>query len=53
MLEDKQRLSVGEFNENLDGLYFVSNLLCNLGLLYIFLVYFRVIWLFCRYIDEK
>ena len=42
-----------EFDERLDGLYFVVNPLCNLGFLYIFLVYFRLILLFCWYTDEK
>ena len=44
---------MGEFDEHLDGLYFVLNPLCNLRFLYIFLAYFRLILLFCRYTDEK
>ena len=40
-------------DEDLDGPYFLLNPLCNLGFLYIFLAYFRLIWLFCRYTNDK
>ena len=55
--EERERLARALIDcgddEHLDGLYFVLNPLCNLGFLYIFLAYFWLIWLFCRYTDEK
>ena len=40
-------------DEHLNGLYFVLNILCNIGFLYIFLEYFMLIWVFYMFTDEK